>query len=427
MKKLFISMGLAAAGTSGLHAAYSPDMSDTSKMWNVSASLRSFYDDNYTTVSSGKKSSFGLQVSPKFELNAPLRQTELGIRYIYGLYYYQERDHLGQDPIDQTHQFDLWVDHAFTERWKARVQDSFVAGQEPELLNSPGTPAATLQRVNGNNIVNTAKISLTTDWTRLFSTVLAYQNTYYDYQNSGGNAITPSLAGTLNRDENLASLDFQWHIMPTTTAFIGYSYSQIIYTGNEQIGFDPFTGNFYTSSSKDNRSHTGYVGVTHDFLENLTGSATLGAEYTDDYNDPNATTSLNPYAKASLTYTYAAGSSVQVGLTHSRNATVQSAINPTTGQLTQDQESTVVYGSITHQITPKLIASGVATFQDSNYHDGAFNGQSDDYYSVGLNLKYNFDQHFSVETGYNFDDYVSGIPGNAYTRNRVYLGVSASY
>ena len=228
-------MGLAAAGTSGLQAAYTPDMSDTSKMWNVSASLRSFYDDNYATVSTGKKGSFGLEVSPQFELNAPLRQTELGIRYIYGLYYYQERDQAGQDPIDQTHQFDLWVDHAFTERWKARVQDSFVVAQDPQLLNSPGTPAATLQRVNGNNIVNTAKISLTTDWTRLFSTILSYQNTFYDYQNNGGTAANPSLAGELNRDENLVSLDFQWHILPTTTAFIGYQYGQIIYTGNEPI------------------------------------------------------------------------------------------------------------------------------------------------------------------------------------------------
>src|SRR5258708_30039247 len=110
MKKLFIYMGLAAAGTASLQAAYAPDMSDTSKVWDVSATLRSFYDDNYTTASTGAKGSYGFQVSPKFELNAPMRQTELGLRYIYGLSWYQERDHLGQSPYDQTHEFDLWVD-----------------------------------------------------------------------------------------------------------------------------------------------------------------------------------------------------------------------------------------------------------------------------------------------------------------------------
>ena len=88
-----------------------------------------------------KQGSFGFEFSPQLELNVPLQQTELGMRYIYGLYYYQDRENLGQNPIDQSHQFDLWVDHAFTERWQARVQDSFVVGQEPELID-PNTSCA---------------------------------------------------------------------------------------------------------------------------------------------------------------------------------------------------------------------------------------------------------------------------------------------
>jgi hypothetical protein len=434
MKKIFISMGLAVAGTASLQATYAPDMSDTSKIWSVSATLRAFYDDNYTTASTGRMGSFGVQVSPQFELNAPMPQTEIGVRYIYGLSYYQERENLGQSPFDQTHQFDLWVDHAFTERWQARVQDSFVVAQEPELLTPNGVGAATEARVSGNNIVNTAKFSLTTDWTRLFSTVLGYQNTFYNYQNSGavisgaGSATTvaPSLAGSLNRDENLISLDFQWHISMPTTAFFGYQYGQVNYLGNEQIAFNPITGTFYTSSSRDNLSHYGYIGVTHSFLENLTGTARVGLQYTEDYNDPSATSSLGPYASASLVYTYASGSYAEMGLTHSRNATVQTAVSAT-GQLTQDEESTVVYGSINQRLTPKLTASGVANFQNSSYHDGAFNNLTDNLYGLGLNLSYNFDKHFSMEAGYNFDDAVSSVPGTSYTRNREYIGVTASY
>jgi hypothetical protein len=421
MKKFIVTMGLAAAGTASLQAAYTPDMSDTSKMWTVSASLRSFYDDNYTTASNGpnKKGSFGIQVSPQFELNVPLQQTELGLRYIYGLSYYEERDHLGQSPYDQTHQLSLWADHAFTENWKARAEDSFVSAQDPGLLNPAGTPGIPT-RVEGNNIVNTAKVSVTTDWTDLFSTVLAYQNTFYDYQNSGGTALNPSLAGMLNRDENLVSLDFQWHIMPTTTAFVGYQYGQIIYNGGEPIAPG------YVSSSRDNRSHYGYVGVQHDFLANLTGSVSVGAQYTEDYNDPAATSQVSPYAKASLLYTYATGSYAEIGLTHTRNATDQVAENAA-GKLTLDQESTLVYGSINHQLTSKLVANAMASFQDSDYHGGLYDGQSDDYYTLGLSLKCNFTRNFSAEGGYNFDDYVSGIPGQAYTRNRVYMGVTATF
>jgi len=422
MKKFIVSMGLAAAGTASLQAAYTPDMSDTSKIWTVSASLRSFYDDNYTTASNGpnKKGSFGIQVSPQFELNVPLTQTELGMRYIYGLSYYEERDHLGQSPYDQTHQLDLWADHAFNERWHARAQDSFVSAQDPGLINAPGTPGATLQRVQGNNIDNTAKISVTTDWTDLFSTVLSYKNSLYDYQNKGGNAANPSLAGLLNRDENLVSLDLQWHVMPTTTAFVGYQYGQVVYNGGEQIGLPNFT-----SSSRDTRSHYGYVGVQHSFLDNLKGTVDVGVQYTEDYNDPTAKTQVNPYANASLVYTYASGSYAEIGLTHTRNSTVIAAVSA--GSLTLDQESTLVYGSVNHQLTSKLVANAMASFQDSAYNGGLYNGQSDDYYSLGLSLTYKFTRNFSAEGGYNFDDYVSGIPGQAYTRNRVFLGVTATF
>ncbi len=421
MKKFIVSMGLAAAGTASLQAAYTPDMSDTSKMWTVSATLRSFYDDNYTTASNGpnKKGSFGIQVSPQFELNAPLTTTELGMRYIYGLSYYEERDHLGQSPYDQTHQLDLWADHAFNERWHARAEDSFVVAQDPALLTPSGAATAVPIRVEGNNVVNAAKISVTTDWTDLFSTVLSYKNTFYDYQNKNGTAANPSLAGLLNRDENLVSLDFQWHATPTTTGFVGYQYGQVVYNGGEPIGGG------YFSSNRDTRSHYGYVGVKHSFLDNLTGSVRVGVQYTEDYNDPAASSQVSPYANASLVYTYASGSYAEIGLTHTRNATDIASVS--NGSLTLDQESTLVYGSVNHQLTSKLVANAMASFQDAEYNGGAYNGQSDDYYAVGLSLTYNFTRNFSAEGGYNFDDYVSKIAGQAYTRNRVFLGVTATF
>ena len=136
----------------------------------------------------------------------------------------------GQNPIDQTHQFDLWLDHAFTERWQAKVQDSFVVGQEPELI---GGGQAT--RVEGNNIRNTANLTLNTMWTRLFSTKLGYQNTFYDYQNANGTAADPSLAGLLNRVEQSISLDLQWAVAPETMAFIGGMFGWVDYTADEPI------------------------------------------------------------------------------------------------------------------------------------------------------------------------------------------------
>ena len=62
----------------------------TTKIWSASASLRGFYDDNYTTSPNGdKQGSAGFEVSPSVQFNVPLQQTEIGLKYTYGLYYYQ--------------------------------------------------------------------------------------------------------------------------------------------------------------------------------------------------------------------------------------------------------------------------------------------------------------------------------------------------
>ncbi len=198
MKKLFISLGLAAAGTASLQAAYAPnaDAMQSTKIWSVSGTLRGFYDDNFTTSPNGhKQGSAGFEVSPTVGFDVPLQQTEIGLRYTYGMYYYQERQDQGNDPVDQSHQVDLWVDHAFTERWQVKVADTFAVGQEPTLLNPPVGGVANPYRVEGNNIANNGSVILNTDWTRLFSTVLSYNNGYYDYQNSGTTEANLGLQG----------------------------------------------------------------------------------------------------------------------------------------------------------------------------------------------------------------------------------------
>jgi hypothetical protein len=428
MKKILVSLGLAAAGSASLHAAFAPDSSDNSKMWSLSATLRGFYDDNYTTTPK-KHGSFGFEASPSFSLNMPMQQTEIGLRYTYGLHYYQTRENNGQNPIDQTHQLDLWLDHAFTPRWEGRIGDTATVAQEPSLLTPYGGGPA--QRINGNNIANTFKANLNTDWTREFSTVLSYQNTFYDYENSGATinpgsgSVNTSYAGLLNRVEQTIGLDFQWHLSPTTTALVGYKFGLVNFTGDEQIARDN-TGNYYYSDSRDNRSQYGYVGVQHDFLENLKGNINVGVQDTEYYNDPSSTSSLGPYADASLIYAYASGSYAQLGVRESRNATDTIQVDAN-GQITQDQESTVVYGSINHALTPKLTGSLIGQCQYSTFHNGQFNSQSAQFYNAGLNLSYAFNRHFSSELGYNFDWYTTPVQGQGYTRNRVYLGVTATY
>jgi hypothetical protein len=429
MKKFFVSMGLIAAGTASLQGAYAPDWNsmkaDKWGMWRASGTLRGFYDDNYTTASSGsKKGSFGFELSPQLEINVPLQQTELGLRATYGMYYYQEREDLNQDPIDQTEQFDLWLDHAFTERWQAKVQDSLVVGQEPELID-PNTSVTT--RSPGNNLRNTGVVTVNTVWTRLFSTSLTYQNSYYDYEETGGTAANPSLAALLNRIDQSVAMDFQWRVGAETVAFFGGQFEEVNYIGDGPIAQNPSAPfQIYQSDIRNARSFYGYVGMQRNMLANLGFNGRVGVQYTDNYNDPGGSTSLNPYADISLIYTYLPGSYAQLGFTQAENATDQ--IRPdNSGHVTLNTESSTLYASINHKITPKLLGSVIGRWQHSIFNGGFYNNQATDFYNMGLNLSYTFNQHWSADVGYNLDNLVSDVPGENYSRNRVYLGVTAAY
>jgi hypothetical protein len=438
MKKLFVSAGLVALSAAALESAMADDATGP-KYWSVGATLRGFYDDNYD-LSTTQHGSAGIEFLPNISFHVPLQQTDLGIRYAYGLYYYQDRQDRGQQAFDQTHQVDLWLTHAFNEQWKAKVTDTFASGQEPELLNpNPVTGVATPYRLNGDNISNHGLISVDTDWTRLFSTTLSYNNGLFDYQDSGatlnsgtlmdGSVPGPSLAGILDRIEESAALDLKWHVLPETVAFIGYSFAWVNYTGDEPIAVVPLLNStfIYHSSDRDSDTHYGYLGVQEQFTPNLTATVRGGASYTDVYGDPLfPSTSWAPYADVSLSYTYIPGSYVQLGFTHDISSSDQIAPNAA-GQLTQYAENSVIYLDINHHITPKLLATVIGRVQYSTYQGGADSNFDSTDYGLGFNLSYQVNPHFSVDLGYNYDNLVSDIGGYSYSRNRVYLGVSANY
>jgi hypothetical protein len=126
-----------------------------------------------------------------------------------------------------------------------------------------------------------------------------------------------------------------------------------------------------------------------------------------------------------LRWTYAPESYLEGGVTHDINAT--DVISFSGNEFTQDQESTVVYASLNHRIAPKLYGAVTAQFQNSTWRGGAIDGETEQYYLAGINLKYLITPHFSTEIGYNYDKLESDLPGRSFDRNRVYIGVAATY
>jgi hypothetical protein len=442
MKKLFVSMGLAAASVASVQLTHADGANGVdSKVWSVSASLRGFYDDNYSTAPN-KTGSYGLEVSPQVSVSVPLRQTEVGLRYTYGLYYYQQREDLNVNAFDQSHDFDLWVDHAFSETWHGKAEDTFVYSQEPQLATSGfnasiPTTGGSLLRTKEDNIGNTADLTLSTDWTKEISTVLIYQNAYFDYDNStvgftpGSSTGAPpvGLGSLLNRDENDASIDLDWILSPHTTFLVGYQLGFVNYNnGSDAIGYNtvsPYLPNSF-ARFRDNVSHTGYVGADVDLLANLRFEGKAGVSYYDYYNTTDKETDVSPYAVLSLTYTYLPGSYAQLGFDETQTAVDVAAVNAS-GAVTQDQQSSDLYASINQKITSKLVGSIIGSYDYLTYNKGGYDGKNDNFYSVTLNFSYAFNRHFSAEAGYNYYDLKSDVAGRGYERNVVYIGLSASY
>jgi hypothetical protein len=452
MKRIVASVGLAALGASALPSAHAQAAADNSKNWSVAATLRGFYDDNTATLPNStvlppgmKRDSFGFEISPSGMWNwSPQEQTSFNLGVMYSLKYYIDKPPYSADHTDQAFTFNAGINHSFSEQLKVHVSDSFVIGQEPDML-SAGNSFSTFNRVSGDNIRNYGSIGL--DWlpTPKFGVNFGYDNGYYDYSAKGEGFspagftdvfgfpvynIQPSLSGTLDRIENRAHIEGQYQLLPETKVLLGYQYTQIGYTGDEVIGgyYDPFLGQLFspvTSSMRNNRQHTIYGGAIHNFLPELTGSIRAGGSYIDYYNDPSTQGSWSPYALISLKYAYAKESSVEVGFSYDHSAS--DVVGFSNGSFTQDAEAAVVFLNVMHRITPALFASLMFQFQNNLYNGGTFDNVTDQYYMVGLDMEYRFSANFSAHAGYNYDKLDSTINERGFDRNRVYIGVTASY
>ena len=425
---MIASASLVALGAAGVQVAANAQgfaSTDTSKPWSLSATLRGFYDDNYVNAaSSSKLDSFGFEVSPSASASFSQGQTSGSVRYTYSLRYYQDRADRGFSSADHAHEAVVTFDHAFTERYSVNLSDSFVIGQEPELL-AAGLPLSTLYRMDGNNMRNWGTISFNAQLTPLLGAKLTYVNRFYDYEQEGGDPFAPSRSGLLDRIEHLGALDLRWQALPQTVAIVGYQYGQVDYTSDEIIVSMPIDPFDFDSSIRNNRSHYGYLGVEHNFNPDLFGAIRGGVQHVNYYNEPGDITSLAPYVDASLKYRYTADSHVEAGFRHSFHQTDLLGASDT--GVTTDAEASSVYASLNHKITPYLTGSLLAQYQHDKFNGGAYDGQSENFYIAGVNLEYQFDQHLAAHVGYNYDRLVSDVAGRDFTRNRVYLGVTASY
>ena len=441
MNKITTTAGLVVLGAASFQNAVQAQMTapGENKPWSISAVLRGFYDDNYTTSSSDlRRDSFGIEVSPSAALNLIRDQTALGLNYAYSMRYYEDRE---DDEIDHSHQFNAKLSHAFTPRYKLDITDSFVIAQEPEVLGVNSAGLTVPLRTEGDNMRNYLNTSFSAGVTETTDIVVGYGNTWYDYDESGLN----SYSALLDRVEHLGSLQLRQMILENTIGVAGYQFQYVDYTSDSRYG-NPFIPALQIPSEiRNSYAHIFTVGVDQVITSTLKASVRVGAQYTK-YHDledvvdgifPGVDLDLddeqwNPYADANATWVYLPGSYAQLGVRHQRIQSDVGLVPTQTGLYIPnlDGEATAFYGSVSHRFFGALVASAIAQFQHTRYESGGADFD-DNLILAGLNLTYEINKWIAAEAGYNYDrldsDLDQGGIGRSFTRNRVYVGVRATY
>ncbi|NDF00390.1 MAG: hypothetical protein EB034_19295, partial [Verrucomicrobia bacterium] len=342
----------------------------------------------------------------------------------YGMRYYEDRTSGSAD-----HSFDFGADftHRFTEKQTLNVTDSFAVAQEPGVLD-PGL-ASTFSRTDGTNLRNNFQVKHTwDDIIERWSGEASYANTYYDYQedNSSKGGVG-SRSALLDRVEHLFSLVGRYRIFDETGTelLLGYSFGM-----TESTSKDYIVGTVLPEA-RDSQSHYFFTGMSHKFTQELRVNGRVGLQYVEYPNAASADAALaalvpaeapfqrsqvSPYVDANGTWDYLPNSSLQLGVRVARITTDIST--------SADAQATTIYGSLNHEFVPDLKGSLLAQFQHSDYRSPS---ASDNLFTTGFNLEWKFQQFLTLEAGYNYDRLDSDLAGRSYYRNRVYLGLRASY
>ena len=400
MNRKIVTLGVAAFGVVGLQAA------DAGKVWEVTGSLRGFYDDNYTTSPEDlAEESWGIEVSPGINLTiGEGTDLEFSAGYAFGMRYYEDRE---TDNEDYGHELGISLNKAFSNTSLLQLSDSFVIAQEPEILNG-GTPL----RTEGDNLRNTISASYRQVLSGNILGELGYGNSIFDYEEAYHSAL-------LDRSYNQVNLDVIYD-MEQTEYFVGYKFASTDFDGGD-LG----AGTNFKSDARDNDSHYGYAGVRHQLNKEFAASAQVGAQYVDYYNFdlmpgliPEDETS--PYVNASMQWGYAEGSQLVAGISLARGATDLQAA---------DQETSAVYAQFLHKITAKVHGTLTARYQDSEISGGGVrvDGKTESLMLLGASLTYAIADNIWTELAYNYDELDSDIPRRSFERNYLSIGIGTSY
>ena len=380
---------------------------DAGKVWEVTASLRGFYDDNYTTSPEVlAEESWGIEVSPGINLTlGEGTDMEFSAGYAFGMRYYEDRE---SDNEDYGHELGISLDKKFSDTSVLLLSNGLVVAQEPEILNG-GTPL----RTEGDNLRNTFAAQYRRILSGSTGVEIGYGNSIFDYEEEYHSAL-------LDRSYNEVSLDV-FYGAAETEYYAGYRYSSTDFEGDvlkvPGLVFDP--------GARSNHAHAGYVGARHQLDKNIRANVRAGVQNVD-YYDFDLMPGLipedesSPYVDARMEWEYAEGSKLVAGATLARGATDLQAA---------DQEITSVYAQLLHKISGRVHGTLTGRFQDAEISGGGekLDGKEESLLLLGASLTYAIADNIWAEVSYNYDELDSDVPYRSFERNYLSVGIGTTY
>jgi len=378
--------------------------------------IRAEYDDNIFTEETDEVAQWKIAFEPKFDIHILRELSYYGLSYQYSLSYFEDRE----PSTDESHDLLLQLNQKVSERVELTLRDRYRKMLEPEFVEAiveEGTAdeRVVTRRLRNERDYNVFSPTVNLGVTPKLNTSFSYDHIMLDYEDP-----EVSITGDYTLQRGTASANYIFK--PSTYFSFLYSYQDIDYDSDE--------------NKIDSISNMFSVGTTHQFSPTLTATLRVGIEQREfgDYTRTNDEgeeelvtdkTQTAPYVNASLRAPLSETLSTELGYTYRIEETTESAF------ISQEMQS--VYLGISQSFTDRFSAVFNATFDygefdpDEARFEETQEKMDEQTLLFALVFRYQIKPNWHAEVGWRFTDTDSDFPGQSYTRNRTFIGISAIF
>jgi hypothetical protein len=357
------------------------------------------YDDNVGTSQSAQSSWF-VNGGGSLFYDLPNATTHVTVKAGADASYFFEHTSGQQDDVN------VYIDGTLVRNVSERLKLDATLYATYRTEPNFGANVGSSNRI-GNFFHTLDSLKATYHWTERFATATSDKLQVLNYGSNSSQAMS------LNHLENTVGQELRYNLL---------------HAGNTVVAEYRFEVVNYESAPRDSITHFALAGLDEDFTAYLKLVLRGGATFRDYTNGPSRT---DPYFEGSLTYDGPHRSSlalrVNYGLEEPSEQAVQSR---TTFRIGLEYK----YG-LTDRITATLAAyyhhddnTGLIPAAGTTTGSGAPMSEfSEDNFDISLNLRYQMSHRFSIETGIQYSEVSSPVPGRDYSRLRSFGGFRITF